>query len=479
MQKEPRLSEVKQRLLEIQRRSGLAPAISAASELKRCVREIPVPLSLAQEQVWRLEQTAGKLAPLHNESITLHRRGLCDPAMLERSLAEIIRRHEIWRTTFEELAGQPIQIVHPAPATFSLPVADLRILPQSEREEKAVDLATQDARKPFDLNHGPLFRARLVTLEDAEHRLYLTAHQSIVDGITVFDIFPCELTTLCESFAAGKPSPLVELQTQYADFACWQRRNLTGQAMENQLAYWQKQLAGDLPILRWPNEGARPAHQTYRGAMYPFKLGLELTESLRDLGRREGATLFMILLAGLVTLLHSYTGQEDIIVGTLAPSGRKQIEFQRLLGYFLNAVALRANLSGNPAFCSLLSQIREVTLGALSNDDVPLELIAERLQVRPHPSRNLFFTVALSVAPDLPQLPPGWNMTYMDVESGGARWDLYLEMSDRAKGVIGRAQYNPDLFTTATITQTLEDLRLLLEKVAADPAQRMSSLSRR
>jgi len=468
MQKEPRLSEAKQRLLEIQkRRGGLTPAASAASELKCHAREIPAPLSLAQEQVWRLDQTAGKLAPLHNESITIYRRGPCDPAILERSLAEIVRRHEIWRTTFEVVAERPVQIVHAAPASFKLPVADLRTLPESDREKKALDLATQDARKPFDLKQGPLFRALLITLDDTQHRLHLTAHQSIVDGITVFDIFPSELTTLYESFAAGKPSPLPELETQYADFACWQRRSLTGEAMENQLAYWQKQLAGELPILQWPNKGARPDQQTYRGAMHPFKLTRELAQSLKDLGRREGATLFMILLAGLVSLLHRYTGQEDIIVGTLAPSGRKQSEFQRSLGYFLNPVALRANLSGHPAFGSLLRQMRDATLGAISNDDVPLELIAERIQIRPDPSRHLFFTIALSVAPDVAQLPQGWSMTYMDVDSGGARWDLYLEMSDRAEGLMGRAQYNPDLFTTATITQTLEDFRLVLEKVAA------------
>jgi hypothetical protein len=433
-------------------------------------------LSFAQEQVWRLDQTAGSLAPLHNESITIHRHGTCDLAALEASLAEIVRRHEIWRTTFEAVGGQPVQVIHSTPATFKLPLTDLRTLPEGDREKKALELATQDASEPFDLNHGPLFRARLVSLNGADHRLYLTAHQSIVDGITVFDIFPSELTTLYASFAAGKPSSLSPLETQYANFADWQRRNITGEAMEKQLSYWQEKLAGELPILHWPNNGARPARQTFRGALHSFKLTQELTESLRELGRREGATLFMILLAGLAALLHRYTRQEDILVGTLAPSGRKQIEYQRSMGYFLNPVALRANLSGNPSFSLLLSQMREVTLGAISNDDVPLQLIAERLQVRPDPSRSLFFTVALSVAPEVPPLPPGWSMTYMDVESGGARWDLYLELNDRTGGMIGRAQYNPDLFTTAAISQTLEDLRLLLEKVVADPAQRISSL---
>src|ERR1700688_3946307 len=468
MQEEPFLSEAKRKLLELQmRRAMRTRAESGTGELKREQRETPIPLSLVQEQVWRLDQTTSKLAPIHNESITIYRRGPCEAAILERSLAEIVRRHEIWRTTYEVVAGHPVQIVHPAPATFKMPGSELPRLAKNEQENKAVDLATQDAKLPFDLKLGPLLRGRLITLDNAEHRLCLTAHQSIVDGITVFDVFPTELTTLYDSFTQGKRSPLPELETQYADFACWQRRKLAGEAMESQLAYWQRQLAGELPILQWPNQGARPAQQTYRGAMHVFKLPGELAQSLKELGRREEATLFMILLAGLFALLRRYTGQEDIILGTLAPSGRKESAFQRCVGYFLNPVALRANLSGNPSFRSLLGQMREVTLGAISNDDVPLELIAERLQVKPDPSRNVFFTVALSVAPDVPQLPPGWSMTYMDVESGGARWDLYLEMSDRAEGLMGRAQYNPDLFTPAAIIQTIEDYRLLLEKIAA------------
>jgi non-ribosomal peptide synthetase component F len=201
--------------------------------------------------------------------------------------------------------------------------------------------------------------------------------------------------------------------------------------------------------------------------MHPFEFSSELSQSLKELGRREGATLFMILLAALVSLLHRYTSQDDITVGTLAASGRKQIEVQHCLGYFLNPVALRANLSGNPSFSSILRQMRDVTLGALSNDGVPLELIAERLNLKPDPGRHRFFTVAISIAPAVAQLPPGWSMTYMDVESGGARWDLYLELNDRMEGLLGRAQYNPDLFTPAAIGETVEDFRLLLEDVAA------------
>jgi hypothetical protein len=470
MQNEPRLSEAKRKLLEMQTRGIDAPSASSESQLKsqikRFARENPAPLALAQEQVWRLDQTAGKLTPLHNESITIHRHGMCDPAILERSFAEIIRRHEVWRTTFEEHAGKLVQIVHSA-SSFELPVSDLRSLPEGERERKAIELATEDARQPFDLAKGPLFRARLVRMDESKHRLYLTAHQIIVDGITVFDLFPFELTALYESFSAGTSSPLPELEFQYSDFACWQRETLTKDVMENQLAYWQKQLAGELPTLRWPRNGKRPGQQTFRGAMHSFKFASELSRSLKDFGRGEGATLFMVLIAGLASLLHRYTREEDIIVGTLAPSGRKQTEFQRCMGYFLNPVALRANFCGKPSFGSLVRQMRDATLNAISNDDVPIEVIAQRLQVKRDPGRHPIFTVALSVAPEVPQLPGGWSMTYMDVESGGARWDLYLEFSDRAEGLLGRAQYNPDLFTRAEIEETVEEFRMHLEEMAA------------
>lgn len=465
MPKEPQLSEAKRKLLELQMRRGVsAPAAPDSRGEKLPPRESPVPLSFAQEEVWRLDQAAGRIAAFHNESITIYKRGTCDPAILKRSLDEIVRRHEIWRTTYEEAPGRVVQVVHPAPYSFELRMSDLRSLPGDERKSKAVGLATEDARVPFDLEQGPLFRVRLITLRDDEHRIYLTAHQSIIDGITVFDIFPTELATLYENFAQGKPSPLPELKAQFADFACWQRRKLAGESKEKQLAYWQSQLAGELPVLNWPT--VRPPQQTYRGAMYAFQLPLELAQSLKEFGRREGATLFMVLLAGFFKLLNRYTEQEDLIVGTLSPSGRKQSVFQRCIGYFLNPVALRANLSGNPSFRSLLSQMREVTFGAISNDDVPLSMIAERLGVRPDPSRHSFFTVALSVAPDVAPLPEGWSMTYMDVESGGARWDLYIELSDRSDGLLGRAQYNPDLFTKDEMARTIEDLRLLLEEVA-------------
>jgi hypothetical protein len=461
----------------MQRRGSLNSAGRDSVEAQRRPPGSHVPLSFAQEQVWRLEQVAGNIAPLYNESITVHRRGACDIQALEKSFVEIVRRHEIWRTTFALVGGQPVQVVNPVPKTFHLRAIDLRNLPVSERDGKALELATRDAELRFDLERGPLFRTLLVTLDDLDHRLYLTAHQIIVDGITVFDAFPSELAACYENLVLGGALSLPELKAQYADFAYQQRRSVTGEALAKQLIYWQENLSGELPALDWPQEFRRPDKQTYRGAIHPFKWDDEFTQLLRSMARREGVSVFMVLLSGVVALLHGYTRQQDIIVGTLSPSGRKQAAYERLLGYFLNPVALRANLSGNPPFRSLLQQMRSVTLGAISNDDVTLEQIAERMHLEPDPSRSLFFTVALSVAPDVPQLPAGWSMSYMDVESGGGRWDLYLEMNDRAEGMIGRAQYNPDLFSVATIVKTLEDLQCLLERAAANPLLPVSQLS--
>ena len=467
-----RLSENKRNLLEKYLR-GEFPQVSGAPEIKRQVREGPPPLSLAQQQVWLRSQKNAGMPPLYNESITIYRSRPLDVAALQRSFDEMIRRHEAWRTTFDVVGTHPVQVIHPPPADVPIRVVDLSGLPEAHREAAALELATEDARPAFDLTRGPLVRATLVRLEDQAHRLFLTMHQLIVDGISVYDIIPSELATLYEAFSTGRPSPLPDLPVQFADFALWQRHWVQGDVMANQVSYWRKQLAGALPVLQFPADGSRPPAQTYRGCIEPFILPQPLTKALRELSQREGVSLFATLLAVFVTLLYRYTGQDDIIVGTLAPTGRKRSEFQRLLGYFLNPVALRTNLSGNPTFRELLWQSQQVTLKALSHDDVPLEILAQELKLRPDPSRHPFFQFVISLAPNVPELPEGWDMTPMDVESGGARWDLYLEMNDRPNGLLGRAQYNPDLFDVATILQLTESFRALLEAASSHPQQRL------
>lgn len=469
------LSENKRNLLEKYLR-GEFQEVSSAPAITPRVRETPAPLSLAQQQVWLRCQKTNGMPPLYNESITIYRRGPVDGAVLQRSITEMIRRHEAWRTTFDVIEGQPVQIIHPAPREFPVRVVDVSGIPEASREAAALKLGTEEATPSFDLRQSPLLRATLVTLADQDHRLFLTMHQLIVDGISVYDIILSELATLYEAYSTHRPSPLPDLSVQFADFALWQRQWLKGERLANQLSYWRKQLAGHLPVLEWPADRVRPPFQTYRGSIEPFTIPTALTKALRDVSQREGVSLFATLLAGFSTLLYRYTGRDDIIIGTLAPTGRKRSEFQRLLGYFLNPVALRTNLSGNPTFRELLWQSQQVTLTALSNDDVPLESVAQELKLRADPSRHPFFQVVISLAPNLPNLSEGWDMTPMDVESGGARWDLYLELNDRPNGLMGRAQYNPDLFDAAGIAELVGTLQTLLEAACSNPGQRLLDL---
>lgn len=467
------LSEAKRALLQRYLRGELPRTSAGPSAIIARKDRTPAPLSLAQEQVWlRAQQLGPDRPPLYNESITIYREGPLDVAALEWTLTEIVRRHEIWRTTFDTVQGQPVQIIHPAPSV-KLPVVDLRALPEAEREAEALKVAAEDARRPFDLNRGPLVRFALVRIGYEEHRLFATMHQSIVDGVSVYQVFPSELVALYESFAADKPSQLPELPIQYADYAVWERRWLQGEELENQLAYWRKQLAGDLPVLDWPTDRPRPPVQTYRGSIRPFTLPRNLSDTLRASSQRQGVTLFTTLLAGFVSLLYLYTGREVITVGTLAPAGRKRAEVQGLLGYFLNPVALRIDLSGNPTFREVLEQARGVISGALSHDDVPLERLANELKPKPDPTRHPFFQIMISLAPPMSELGSGWSQTPMDVESGGARWDLYLELNDRQNGILGRAQYNPDLFDAPAITRMVEDYQYVLHAASSNPEHRL------
>ena len=399
-----------------------------------------------------------------------------DVSALQRSLTEIVRRHEAWRTTFHTGDKQPVQVVAPPPEQFPLAIVDLRSCAKANREHEASLVAATVARQPFDLTKGPLLHGVLVQLEDEEHRLHLTFHQIIVDGLSVFRILPLELVTLYDSFAAGRPSPLPELGVQFGDFACWQRKWLSDAALNQQLNYWKTNLAGCPSGLDWPKGNPRPPAQTFRGSIYPKTISKRVAETLRARSQEHGVTLFMTLLAGFAALLHLYSQQDDIVIGTLTPSGRDRSEVKDLLGYFMNPLPLRLRLQQNPTFQQLLLQAREVTSATLANDDVPFHYLTQELQPASDPSRHPFFQVALSLAPALPDLGPGWDQTFMDFESGAARWDLYLEFNQRPSGLMVRAQYNPDIFSVAVIEKTLEDLEALLAAAASDSSIRISEL---
>jgi hypothetical protein len=471
------LSEVKRRLLEKYLRYDAAPMATPMSTIVSRPSGEPTPLSLSQEQLWLRERSTQGIPPLYNECITLRMTGQLDVPILERCFAEIIRRHEIWRTSYDIRNGQPVQLVRSPSEEVRLPMLDLRSLPTSSRREaEARRLIGEMVRQPFDLQEGPLLRARLIRMDDFEYRLFLCAHLSIVDGVSVYQVFPSELAVLYNAYSSGRSSPLRNLAVQFGDYAYWQRQWLQGEELSRQVAYWSKQLAGELPVLNWPNDRDRLPKEMFRGTISPFSMPRQLGDAVKALSQKEGVTLFTTLLAAFATLLYCYTQQEDIIVGTLSPSGRKRTEVQKLLGYFLNPVAIRFDLTGNPTFRELLRQSQRLILEAISNDDVPLEFLAQELKIEPDPSRNLFFPVGISLQPPMPQLDLEWSVTSMDIESGGTPWDLYIAFIDRPGGMMGRVQFNTDLFETETVSRMLEHLRRLLESVSTDPAQHISEV---
>jgi amino acid adenylation domain-containing protein len=432
----------------------------------------PAPLSFAQQQMWLHAQLAGGL-PVYNEPVTVHRHGPLDVDALERSLAEVIARHEAWRTSFPVIDGQPVQMIHP-PAPIALPVVDLRELPVSEREAQALEIATADALRPFDLGRGPLLRATLVRLGDEEHRLFVTLHHIIFDGVAMYQVFLPELTTLYAAFAAGQPSPLPAPPIQYADFATWQRQRTTGKDWDRHLEYWRRQLDG-APALDLRTDHPRPPVESLRGGMHSLAFGPELSAALRALSAKARVTIFMTMLAAFKTLLHRVTGQDDLTVGTVT-AGRKRPELERLLGYFLNPVPLRTDLGGDPTFLTLLGRVRDVTLDALACDEIPFEHVVNSLRPTRDPGRHPLFQAAFSLEPTLPALPAGWAFTQLDVDTGTTKFDLYLELDDRPEGIIGRFMYRSDLFEDETIARMAARYRTLLDGVVADPDRPLSAL---
>ncbi len=466
-------TEARRALLTKYMRGDLPKTATPLESIPRRTQEGPVPLSFGQQQIWLLNQFMPNI-PVYNECVTIHLPGPLDVPALEQSFNEFIRRHEAWRTSFPIVDGLPVQKIH-APTTMSLPMVDLRHLSEAERQAEAVRLATEDARIPFDFAQGPLLRARLIGLGEQEHRLYLTLHHIIFDGVAIYQVFLPELRALYEAFASGKPSPLPEPSLQYADYAYWQREQLQGDILANQLGFWKQQLAGAPAALELPTDRPRPPVQTYHGSMQPFALSQRLTDELKALSHREGVTLYMILAASFQTLLYRYTGQEDILIGT-ATAGRNRAEFQKMMGFFLNTLVLRTNLSGNPPFRELLRRVREATIAAVTHEDTPFEYLVKELQPERNLAQNPLFQVLLTLEPPLPVLPSGWTLTQMDVTVGTSKFDLSLELDDRPEGLIGRFEYNTDLFDETTIWRMIGHWKTLLEGIVADVEQQLMEL---
>jgi amino acid adenylation domain-containing protein len=438
--------------------------------------QVHAPVSYAQQQVWVHAQLVPE-TPIYNEPITFHRKGTLDVQVLERVLTEIVDRHEAWRTVFRVVDGEPVQVVQGA-MPVRLRIADLKGVPAAARESEARRLAVEDALRPFDLSRGPLFRTLLVHFSDTEHRLFLTLHHIIFDGYSIYRVLLPELARLYNSFSAGKPSDLPALPTQYPEFARWEQEWLPqGGRLASQLGYWRKQLGRNASVLQLPADHPRPPAQSFRGAIQPVSFSKTLRDAVKLLSQREGATLFMGMIAAFAVLLSRYSSCEDVSIGTVS-SGRKRSQLEGLLGYFLNPVVLRNDLSGDPTFRELLRRTREVTLDALSNDDAPFTQVVNEVDPDRSLSHNPLFQALLTLEPPMSESQDGWTvaLTQSEVDTGLSKLDLCLELDDRASGLVGRFKYSSDLFEPATVVRMAGHLTTLLEGIVANPDQRISRL---
>jgi amino acid adenylation domain-containing protein len=434
----------------------------------------PPPLSFAQERLWFLDQLEPNNA-VYNIPLALRLKGGLDSTALRTAFNEIVRRHESLRTHFAMVGDQPCQEVEPA-CSLEFPLIDLAGIPGPQREAEVQRLSTQEAQRPFDLAHGPLLRATLFRLGPGEHIVLLLMHHVVSDGWSI-GVLLRELNTLYLAFSGGQHSPLPELPIQYADFAVWQRDWLQGQVLERQLNYWKKQLAGIPAFLELPTDRPRPANQSYRGAVLPCKLPAPLLPALADLSRREGASLFMLLLAAFQVLLHRYTGMEDVVVGSPV-AGRNRAEIESLIGFFVNTLVLRGDLSGNPTFRALLGRTREAALGAFAHQDLPFEKLAEVLHPERDSSHSPLFQVMLVLqnATDEKIDFAGLDVTPMFIDSATSKYDLTLYIKEHREGLHLAVEYCTDLFEVETIRRLLSHYQTLLEGIVANPDRCLSDL---
>jgi len=461
-------------LAERIRESHRDPEGRSAPPIEPVSRDEPLPLSFAQQRLWFLDQMApGDVA--YNLPGAVRLRGSLSAAALEKSLRELVRRHEVLRTTFANVRGRPEQVIAPEPSV-GLGCVDLGGLSPDARESELKRLADEEARRPFDLACGPLFRAALVRLGAEDHAVLFGMHHIIADGWSM-GVLIDEVAALYEAFRRGRPATLPDLPVQYADYAHWQRQWLQGDVIQRQLAFWKSQLGDSPAVLELPTDRPRPPVQTYRGASRTIRLSSELSRKLRELSRREGTTLYMTLLAAFQTLLHRYSGQGDVSIGSPV-AGRTHSELERLIGLFVNTLVLRARFAGDPTFQELLRQVRGASLDAFAHQELPFEQLVEALQPVRALSHSPLFQ-AMFVLQNTPRRElrlSGLTWTPLPFQARIAKFDLTLAMTETDEGLVGSLEYNRDLFDAATIDRMVGQFQKLLEGVTADPKQRVSAV---
>ncbi|HYG11056.1 MAG TPA: amino acid adenylation domain-containing protein [Pyrinomonadaceae bacterium] len=460
------------RRIEAKLRAGEKNSMPALRPAPRT--DATAPVSFAQQRLWFLDQLRPGGSE-YNLASALRLKGSLDVEALERCVDELVRRHESLRTTFKSVEGEAVQIIAPHASVWLSP-ADLSHLPEDEREAVAMRRAREEAVRHFDLEKEPLARALLIQLAETEHILLFTMHHIISDGWSM-GVLVRECSALYEAYSAGKPSPLAELPVQYADYAIWQREWLTGDALETQLSYWRDQLAGAPPSLELPTDFTRLDIQTTEGATQAIVLSGELVAALKTLSRREGATLFMTLLAAFNVLLYRYTGQDDILVGTPV-GGRRDVRLESLIGFFVNTLTLRTDISGEPTFSELLARVREVCLNAYAHQDVPFEKLVEELQPARSLNRTPLFQVmfALQNTPQQELSLPGLKLETLDVENATTKFDLSFSAMESDGQLFCVLRYKTALFEAATIARMLRHFEMLLTNAVERPNERITSL---
>lgn len=459
-------------LVESAKRRGQDATVRA--QLRPVDRAQALPLSFAQQRLWFMDQLEPG-SSLYNIPVALRLTGRLQVPELEAALSEVARRHETLRTRFVFAAEEPMQEVMPA-ESITVSLHDLCVLPASEREAEARRIMGEEASAPLDLQAGRLMRVRLISLDEEEHIIVLTLHHIISDGWSM-GVLVREVTELYQAQVEGRPAALGELMVQYADYAVWQREWMANE-MATEVAFWREELAGAPPLLELPTSRPRPAVQSFRGSLEGFEMSGEVREGLRRLSRREGATLYMVLLAAFKTLLWRYSGQADVVVGTPI-AGRTSAELEGLIGFFVNTLPLRISVSGAETFVEFVRRVRGMCLEAFAHQDVPFEKLVEEL----NPPRDLSYSPIFQVVFGLQNAPlpetslSDLTLSPVDVPAEIAKFDLTFFMMATGSRLVGTVEYNSDLFDTATIKRMIGHFQNLLEAVVSQPALTLATVT--
>ncbi|MEM7587355.1 MAG: condensation domain-containing protein, partial [Acidobacteriota bacterium] len=470
-----RLSPAKRRLFQIMLEKERVRKKAAARSTLPTQSDATPPASFAQERLWFLQ----RLLPdscAYNIPAAVRLQGELDRPTLDKSLSQVVERHQTLRSHFAEVGGRPVQVVEPAGA-LEIPLLDLAEVPQRDRQTVIQQHAQSQNKTPYDLATGPLLRPLLLRLGIDDHALLLNMHHTVTDGLSI-GLLVREMAEIYAAMDEGRTPELPELAVQYGDYAAWQRAELTPQILEDRLAYWRETLAESPPALELPTDRPRPPVQGAVGARHFFRIGSQLEARLGVLAARCQTTTFVTFLAALNVVLHRYSGQNDFLVGTPI-SGRGKPELEPLIGLFIDTVVLRADLEHHPTFLDLLSRTRESTKGALGHQDVGFDNLVDAFQKDRDLSRHPLFQVvfSLQVAPMQPMTSAGLEMTPIDVDSGTARFDLELVLWDLESGLAGLLEYNTELFDPASMVRFEHHYQQLLRSAAEQPEVPVDQLS--